>query len=112
MQSHKDQEETMQDDRNFSSEHPIPELEAFYGEFLKDRLVDLAHLEASFATHDLMIVKEISHRWKGFCAPYGFGRLGLIASDLEIHAQNGDQAACAPLIKAAAAYLAIKKSQS
>ncbi len=101
----------MPDTQNFSSETPLPELEAFYSEFLQDRFADLAQLQASFATHDLMIVKEIAHRWKGFCEPYGFGRLGGIAAELEVHAKNGDDAACAPLIKAAATYLAEKKSK-
>lgn len=101
----------MTDTQNFSTEKPIPELEAFYQEFLANRLEDLAQLESSFAAQDLKTVKDITHRWKGFCAPYGFGRLGLIAAELERFANNSDAAACAPLIKSASAYLAQKKSQ-
>ncbi len=101
------QEPTPQD-----HERPLPELAEFFSEFLADRLGDLAELQRAFDTGNLQGVKDIAHRWKGFCAPYGFGALGNLAAELETRAQEGATDECRRLISAAEAYLARKQSQS
>jgi HPt (histidine-containing phosphotransfer) domain-containing protein len=93
-------------------ERPLPELAEFYEEFLKDRMTDLAELQRSFNSGNLQNVKAIAHRWKGFCAPYGFGTLGALAAELETCALDGAVEECGRHISAAAAYLARKQGQT
>ncbi len=36
-------------------------------------------------------IRKIAHTWKGFCAPYGFATLGVVAGELEQKLKAQDQ---------------------
>jgi HPt (histidine-containing phosphotransfer) domain-containing protein len=105
------QEMTMATHPNIQAEIPLPGLEQFYQQFFENRLHDLSQLKASLVAHDLNAIRDTAHRWKGFCAPYGFEHLGDIAAELETQAITGDELACAKHIEAAALYLEAKHAQ-
>ncbi len=64
-------------------EEVTPGLEPFIEGFFEDRKKDLAELKSQIQTENYDSARKIAHNWKGFCEPYGFGQLGVLAAELE-----------------------------
>lgn len=97
------------------SQRETPEkiLEPFVADFIKDRNQEIAGLEDSLDQNDWEALRKTGHRWKGFCAPYGFGGLEDLSIELEKGAETESQTDCANTLKAIKSYLEWKsKSQS
>ncbi len=96
---------------DLSNEQPEPGLEPFVTEFLNDREEELPQLENSIEQKDFNSIRQLAHRWKGFCAPYGFEGLGALSLELENAADDKDSAACMNLYKEMNDYLHAKRRQ-
>lgn len=94
----------------YPDEKPLEGLESFYSEFLTNRELELQELQSALAAQNFTTIAEISHRWKGFCEPYGFGQLGKIAKELEEMAKLQDAKQCHGLLATVEDYLAHKKT--
>ena len=70
-----------------------PGLESFVAGFFEDRKGDFENLKVLVASGDLEAAGKITHNWKGYCKPYGFETLGLLAKEIEdaIAANNKDE---------------------
>lgn len=86
-----------------------PGLEPFVAEFFEDRKKDLAQLKASIEATNYDSARKIAHNWKGFCEPYGFAHLGILASELEKALISSDTSNVQRLITAIEIYFANKK---
>lgn len=95
--------------QDLDSETPLEGLEGFYDEFLTSRLAELGELNLALKTGDFKAATALGHKWKGFSAPYGFGQLGLLATELEVAAKEGHSEQCLALAKEIAEYLDSKK---
>lgn len=92
-----------------TSEKPLPGLEPFFDEFLRDRTEECnGELSTALATSDFEAIRRLAHKWKGFCEPYGFGGLGQMAIRLEQQAAAQNMAECQKLFEQIQAYLATK----
>lgn len=69
-------------------EKPMEGLESYTSQFMNDRLAEFQDLKKSFESRDFENLKRISHNWKGFCEPYGFTGLGILAEALELAAKE------------------------
>lgn len=76
---------------DIEDEKPNPGLEKFAGEFLSDRQEELNKMKAFLDINDLEAIRKLAHKWKGFCAPYGFQVLELLAQELESNASKGEK---------------------
>ncbi len=94
---------------NIRNEKPQPGLEPFMSEFIKDRLQELVVLKSAVNSKDYCVIKEISHKWKGFCSPYGFIGLEKLSINLERSALESNLSDCEELIINIEKYLEIKK---
>lgn len=65
-------------------------LEPFLEGFLEERRKDFLRLRELYDSKDYTSMCKIVHSWKGFCAPYGFGHLGVLAKELEPFLKNQD----------------------
>ena len=74
--------------KDISNEKPAPGLEEFVLEFLEDRLSEFQTLNESFSKKDFEGLRAMAHKWKGFCAPYGFNYLEVLSIKLEELASN------------------------
>ncbi len=52
-----------------------PGLEKFVHEFIYDRENELEMLSKNLQKQEFEEIRKVAHRWKGFCAPYGFKTL-------------------------------------
>lgn len=93
---------------NSTDEKPLPELEGFYEEFLQKRLTELQVLHTALQSQNLSVVAHLAHQWKGFCAPYGFAQLGLLATELEAHVSDGNHDECHLVVDRMRTYLTEK----
>ena len=95
---------------SYPIEKPLEGLESFYVEFLTNRENELRELQTALANSNFTAIAEIAHRWKGFCEPYGFGQLGNIAKELEVHAKASEAAPCQKILVSVSDYLAHKRT--
>jgi HPt (histidine-containing phosphotransfer) domain-containing protein len=79
-------------------ESVAPGLEPFVADFFKDRKKDQQSLRTFVDDMDYDSARKIAHNWKGFCEPYGFAGLGLLAAELEQALKNEDDAAIQNLL--------------
>ena len=66
-------------------------LEIFAKEFLSDRKKEFLSLLESLKSDEFETIRATSHRWKGFCGPYGFCGLMVLAQELEECCVLGDR---------------------
>lgn len=90
-------------------EEVTPGLEPFVEGFFEDRKKDLENLKSQIDTANFDSARKIAHNWKGFCEPYGFGRLGLLAGELERVLLVEDKQSAATLVDQIDWYFANKK---
>ena len=69
-----------------------PGLEGFVPDFFEDRKKDLRELRSLITDKNYDSARKIAHNWKGFCEPYGFAGLGLLAAELEVALKAEDHA--------------------
>lgn len=86
-------------------EKPSPGVEKFLGEFYQDRREELDQLKVLSKEVNYSEVKKIVHRWKGFCAPYGFNTLGEIAKEIQKSIEVEDYAHINTLLEEIELYL-------
>ena len=98
--------------RSYPIEKPLEGLESFYQEFLTNRLKEFQELQGALGSKDFKAIAEMAHKWKGFCEPYGFGQLGIIARELEEMAKANEAKKCSDLLGDVEHYLAHKKTTS
>lgn len=60
-----------------------PGLEAFAVDFFEDRKKDFVDLKEYISSKDFVSARKITHNWKGYCKPYGFETLGILAKNIE-----------------------------
>lgn len=86
-----------------------PGLEPFVATFFTDRKSDFLNLKSYISQGNMEEARKLAHNWKGYCEPYGFGHLGVVAAELEkaIVANNFERVE--DLLAAVEIYLANKK---
>lgn len=94
--------------RNPETEIPLPGLEGFHEDFLKSRKEELIGLKAAVNEQQFPQIMRIAHAWKGFCAPYGFGELGHLSSELSDFAEQEKAEECQAIIIEIEDYLQTK----
>lgn len=72
-------------------EEVTPGLEPFVEGFFEDRKKDLVQLKSQIESENFDSARKIAHNWKGFCEPYGFAQLGLLAAELEKGLREDDK---------------------
>lgn len=92
-------------------ENVSPGLEPFVAEFLVDRNKDFNQLNQLIRSSDHEAARKIAHNWKGFCGPYGFAGLGLLAAELEKALLEKNHGLCETVLEQIRIYLANKKIQ-
>ena len=97
---------------NPKTEIPLAGLEVYYVEFLGSREAELSDLKQALCRNDFTSIMGLGHKWKGFCAPYGFGQLAHLAAELEEAARNNSLEGCNDLTQEIAEYLSFKKDQA
>lgn len=90
-------------------EEVTPGLEPFVVGFFEDRKKDLAQLKSQIETDNYDSARKIAHNWKGFCEPYGFGNLGVLAAQLEKVLIDNDKNSVDKLVSQIDWYFAHKK---
>ncbi len=68
---------------DIQSESVSSGLESFVEEFYHDRVEELAQMRKGLSNSDYKAIGDIAHRWKSFCAPYGFNYLEKASHELE-----------------------------
>lgn len=91
-----------------NDESVTPGLEKYVPEFYQDRLRELQEIESLLHLSDFEAIRAISHKWKGYSAPYGFHTLAKLGSDLELCCLSGELSRSQLLIKNISDYLALK----
>lgn len=85
-----------------------PGLESFVPEFYRDRLREIESIGLLIEKPDLETIRQISHRWKGYSAPYGFQTLAELGAELENCCSRGEVQRSKTLIKRISVYLELK----
>ena len=75
-------------------EIPLQGLEGFHQDFLSERRAEFHIIKELLKTFEYKSIAEMTHKWKGFSAPYGFQELALLAESLEAAALNDDFKEC------------------
>lgn len=88
---------------------PQEGLEVFHDEFCEDRLNEFQDFETFLDTGQFNRIEEISHKWKGFCEPYGFQTLGIFAKQLEELCVTKDKSQISKLFVEIQTYLKTKQ---
>jgi HPt (histidine-containing phosphotransfer) domain-containing protein len=91
--------------RNPAAEIPLPGFEVFHDEFLAERKLELNHLRAALDSRDFKVLAQMGHKWKGFCAPYGFQELSELSVKLEAAANDSNEQLCWASLDQIQAYL-------
>jgi HPt (histidine-containing phosphotransfer) domain-containing protein len=91
-----------------SSEIPLDGLEGFVAEFLENRKEELANLKLALNEVDYLSIRSIAHKWRGIAAPYGFGTLGQLATELEQCGEDKELERCKSIASEIESYLATK----
>lgn len=89
-----------------------PGLEPFVATFFEDRKKEFLQIKAYVENQALEPARKLAHNWKGFCEPYGFGHLGLMAAELEKSIVAGQTENIKNLVLSIELYLANKKLPS
>lgn len=95
---------------DISSERPTQGLEEFQAEFLQDRNEEFLVVLDALKKEDYSQIKSYAHKWKGYCAPYGFNGLEYYSEKLEIAANDTDLKLCKIYIENIQNYLNEKES--
>lgn len=90
-------------------EEIVPGLEPFVQEFYSDRVQELISFKIFLENKDFESVAKLSHQWKSFCEPYGFGNMGEMAKNLEEASKRDDYNSCLSLVNDIEDYLDKKK---
>ena len=80
-------------------------LEEFQSDFIKDRQAELAKVDPT----DLLELSQLSHKWKGFAAPYGFHYLEKIALEIDVACKAKNLVDCKKSLDELSEYLEMKK---
>ena len=91
------------------NEQAVTGLGEFIGEFLVDRVKENEELDVCLETRDFFIMKSIGHKWKGYSAPYGFHKLGVLGEALEEAALSQNLESCQQIKMNIDEYLKLKK---
>lgn len=91
--------------KNPAAEIPLPGFEVFHQDFLSERKAELNLLRSALKASDFKALVQMGHKWKGFCAPYGFQELAELASNLEAAALESNESLCSDLLSDISAYL-------
>ena len=73
--------------------------------------MELQELETFVANKDFDQIRQLTHKWKGYSAPYGFGRLGTLAEGMNTRAHEQDSGQCAAILSEIKTYLSNKEEQ-
>lgn len=95
---------------DIENEKPAPGLEKYTDEFLRDRQSEFEDMRAALVSKDLKRVKELAHKWKGFCGPYGFNHLEVLSESLEKAADELNYDTSTTLVEEISQYLNLKES--
>lgn len=77
----------------------LPELIEYLPEFIRDRENEYVDLGRFLEQENFEKIRAIAHRWRGFCAPYGFRYLGELALELEIQSECQNIKECSLLLE-------------
>lgn len=89
-----------------------PGLEPFVSTFFVDRKNDFANLKTYIDDNNMEQARKLAHNWKGYCEPYGFGHLGVMAAELEKAIAANSSETIKNLLLSMELYLANKKLPS
>lgn len=92
-------------------EIPVKELEHLVPEFLEKRKKELASLFTWIEEKNYEEIRALTHKWKGYSEPYGFGRLGELAKDMNVAAHSQDHTTALKLFAEMKLYLKGKEAQ-
>ncbi len=101
----------MLDLQQLDLEKVVKGLEAHVVEFYENRQKELELLKQHVANSDFKAASSLTHNWKGFCAPYGFGYLGKLALELEPYLKTSDLNNSKEKIKKIEEYFEAKKNR-
>lgn len=87
---------------------PDPELHPFLKKFMNDRLEQLEQMKKAVENQEFEFVRSMAHQWKGFCAPFGLGRMTAVCQKLEREAANNAERECKQILSEIASYLQLK----
>ena len=93
------------------NETPLEGLEHLVHDFLLKRKTELQELENFVAQQDFDQIRHLTHKWKGYSAPYGFGRLGALAETMNTLANEKDGQQCKVIFAQMKTYLVQKEAQ-
>lgn len=91
------------------TEIPMEGLEDFFDGFILSRQNELNLMKSSLVLLDFNTLLDIAHKWKGYSAPYGFGKLEHLAIELELSAHNAQSEHCEKVLSEIDFYLNLKK---
>ncbi len=66
------------------------DLQPFIDEFISDRLTELNSLKSTTEPNKTNDIKSLTHKWKSFFEPYGFGEIMPEVLQLENASLNSD----------------------
>lgn len=69
---------------------PIPGLEQFVNEFYQDRVLEFNEMQEFRKEKRFEDIRKLAHKWKGFCAPYGFQGLESLSTELEVECKSSN----------------------
>src|SRR4051812_8190394 len=93
------------------NETPLEGLEHLIPDFLQKRKVEIKELETFVASSDFDQIRQLTHKWKGYSAPYGFGRLGTLADTMNTLAHDKNTSQCQVVLRQMQDYLLLKEAQ-
>jgi HPt (histidine-containing phosphotransfer) domain-containing protein len=97
---------------NANSERAQAGLEGFFESFMLSRQQELHLLNLALDNLEYSTLLRMAHQWKGYSAPYGFGKLAQLAVELEDSAYGKDLDRCRSLLHDIYQYLQNKKLSS
>ena len=89
----------------------LPGLAPFIPDFISERFKDLDQLDVFLKNQQWKEVKSITHKWKGFCEPYGFAEMIGHCQVIEERILNGQHDSFGPLLDEVRSYLLKKKEE-
>jgi HPt (histidine-containing phosphotransfer) domain-containing protein len=92
-------------------EVPLEGLEHLVPEFLLKRKNELQELESYIQNKDFNKIGQLTHKWKGYSAPYGFGQLGRLANEMNILCEEKDLSKYQDILGKMKDYLSKKEKQ-
>ena len=92
-------------------ERPEPELTQFIPEFIQDRRTEVHKIREQLQNDQYQLISSLTHKWKGFAGPYGFGKLVLFAAQLTQESNSKNKIKVASTLDAIEEYLVLKEVQ-